>query len=354
MLKQKIHQLNRRARLFIVIIITISANFLLVPLTNVFATTTTYPTVLMTNMTQGGSSALIVGFKPANAGATMSLVFSGWTGAGGTGTVATAQAPTGSYLGSTCATILGGSYGSATFPGTPSAAGTAGTGTISITSLTMVSGNFYCFVLPAAITANPTSAGTQNIIMTAGTDTAVTIQTDIISGDTITITASVPATFTMSLASSDTFTGSLSPGSIVGTTGDTVQVSTNAKNGWYLYISDLNAGLTSATQATTIPSVTPGSLTQIVAGTPNYVAQVFSTTATSGATPTGATAFTSAVSGKGGGLGGSAVAPVLLASAAGASSGGQVVLKEYATISALTPAAVDYSDTLTVIGAGTF
>jgi hypothetical protein len=360
MIKQKLYRLTKRTKLFIVIIVTVSANFLMLPLANVFATATTYPTVLLTNMTAGAASSVIVGFKPANAGTTMSLIFQNssavaWTGSGGTGTVNTSQTVSGSYNGSTCAAILGGAYASATEPGTPSASGTAGTGTISLTTLTMVSGSYYCFVLTgSAITANPTTAAAQLVAMTAGTDAQVTIAIDIITGDVITITATVPATFTMSLASSDTFTGNLSTAAPVGTTGDTINVSTNAKNGWYLYISDLNGGLTSATQSTTIPSITPGTLTTITSTTANYDAQVFSTGATSGATPTGATAFTSATLGRGGGLGGSAVAPVLLASASGPTNAGTVVLKEYATITALTPAATDYSDTLTVIGAGTF
>ena len=160
----------------------------------------------------------------------------------------------------------------------------------------------------------------------------------------------MPASFTLVIAlSSDAFASNLAVGSIVGTAvaGDQATVTTNG-TGWYIYGSDANTGLHSASTSTTIPSATNGALpAQLVAGTAGYVTAINST-------QTVVAAYYNSGFGTAG-LG-SGLSPnlVQLVSGAGPTAAATASFKEYATISGVTPAATDYTDTITLLGAGTF
>lgn len=321
----------------------------------VFATTyLTKSSVVFTNMNSGGASSLIVEFttSASNTGTNGSLVFSGWTGSGGTGTVETSQTVS-QTLGSTnCKTITG---ASANLPGSPTAAGTAGTGTISLTDATpLVASTSYCYVLTSAVTANPTSTGQGSVALTAGSDAATNVEFDIIGNDQVTVNASVPPSFTLALNNNSDNLGALSTGSVVGTTGVTATVNTNAKNGWYLWGSDANSGLSSATQSYLIGSKTPGTNASLSAGAEGYLTGLPASGITQG-TGSGVTSATTAYASSGSGNGsGLNTVPNELASSTGTANGAVVTVKEYAAISGNTPAATDYTDTITLVGAGSF
>lgn len=316
----------------------------------------TKPSVILTNMNSGGASSIIVEFTTSgsNTGTNGSLVFSGWTGAGGTGTVATAQTVGNTLGGTNCTTITG---ASSDLPGSPTAAGTAGTGTIAITDASpLVASTSYCYVLTGnAITANPTATGQTSVAVTAGSDTATNVAIDIISNDQVVVSATVPPTFTLALSgNTDSFTGNLSSSATTGTTGITATVNTNAKNGWYLFGSDANTGLHSVTQSKTIASTTPGSNGTLSNGAEGYVTGLPAAGITegSGAGTTSATAaYASSGAGNGSGLD---TTERQIATSNGTANGAIVTVKEYATISSTTPAATDYSDTITLVGAGSF
>lgn len=321
----------------------------------VFATTyLSKSSVVFTNMDTGGASSLIVEFttSSSNTGTNGSLVFSGWTGLSGTGTVATTITPSQNYNGTSCTSITGAaSY----LPGTPTAAGTASSGTITISDSTaLTASTSYCYVLPSAITANPTAAGQGTVALTAGSDASTNIAFDIISNDQVTVNASVPPSFTLALNANTDNLGSLSTGAVTGTTGVTATVNTNAKNGWYLWGSDANAGLTSASQSYTIASKTPGTNATLTAGTVGYLTGLPAggiTQGTGSGTTAATTAYASSGSGNGSGLN---TVPAEIASSTGTASGAIVTVKEYAAISGNTPAATDYTDTITLVGAGSF
>lgn len=321
----------------------------------VFATTyLSKSSVIFTNMNSGGASSLIVEFttSSSNTGTNGSLVFTGWTGSGGTGTVATSQTVS-QTLGSTnCKTITG---ASANLPGAPTASGTAGTGTIAVTDATaLVASTSYCYVLTNGITANPTATGQGTVALTAGSDAATNIAFNIISNDQVTVNASVPPSFTLALSGNSDNLNALSTGSVVGTTGITATVNTNAKNGWYLWGSDANTGLTSATQGYTVSSKTPGSNASLSAGTEGYLTGLPAGGITQG-TGSGVTSATAAYASSGAGNGsGLDTSPRQLASSTGTANGAIVTVKEYAAISGNTPAATDYTDTITLVGAGSF
>jgi len=322
----------------------------------VFATTyLSKSSVIFTNMNSGGPSSLIVEFttSSSNTGTNGSLVFTGWTGSGGTGTVATSITPSQNYNGTSCTSITGAtSY----LPGSPTAAGTSGTGTITVTDATaLTASHSYCYVLPSAITANPTSTGQGAVTLTAGSDAATSIEFDIISNDQVTVNASVPPSFTLALNNNSDNLGALSTGSVVGTTGVTATVNTNAKNGWYLWGSDANTGLTSASQSYTVSSTTPNTANSTLSnGTEGYLTGLPAAGITQG-TGAGVTSahgfFASSGAGNGSGLN---TVPAELASSTGTANGAIVTVKEYAAISGNTPAATDYTDTITLVGAGSF
>ncbi len=311
--------------------------------------------VILTNMNQGGASSVIVEFttSASNTGTNGSVVFSGWTGSGGTGTVATSQTVSNTYNSVNCTTITG---ASANLPGSPTAAGTAGTGTISVTDATaLTASTSYCYVLTSGITANPTSTGQTTVSVTAGSDQQAQTAINIISNDQVTVAATVPPSFTMVLSTNnDNFSSALSTASVGSTVLNnlTATINTNAKNGWYLWGNDANTGVKSTTQSYTIASKTPGTNGTITAGTDGFVTAITGITQGTGAgTTTAATAFSSSGSGNGSGLN---TTPAILASSTGTAATAVVPIREYATIGALTPAATDYSDTLTFIGSGSF
>jgi len=134
----------------------------------------------------------------------------------------------------------------------------------------------------------------------------------------------------------------------------TVTVNTNATNGWALWGSDNNTGLKSATQNYTISSLTPGTNGTLSVGAEGYVTGLPTVGITQGSgagTTSATTPYASSGTGNGSGLDGT---PRKLATSTGTANGAIVTIKEYATVSGVTPAAADYSDTITLVGAGSF
>lgn len=346
----------KKSRLLIAVAALLAANIGFLP--EVFATNPlTKPSVILTNMNSGGASSIIVEFTTSgsNTGTNGSLVFSGWTGSGGTGTVATSQTVSNTFNSTNCTTITG---ASSNLPGSPTAAGTAGTGTIAITDATaLTASTSYCYVLTSGITANPTSTGVGTVAVTAGSDTATNVAFDIISNDQVVVSATVPPSFTLALGgNTDSFTTNLSSGSVSTTTGVTATVNTNAKSGWFLWGSDSNTGLKSPSQGnyTIASKPTIGSNATVTAGDEHVLTGLPAggITQGSGAGTTSATAaYASSGSGNGSGLDGT---PRQLASSNGTANGAIVTVKEFASITATTPAANDYTDTITLVGAGSF
>ena len=346
---------TKKLQIAVVILVLTLANLIYLP--KVLATTyLTHSSTIFTNMDSGGASSIILTFETSasNTGTTLSVVMSGWTGSGGTGTVATSQTPATTFGGEDCEAITG---ATAHLPGTPTAAGTAATGTITFSGITaMTGGTQYCTVLTSAITANPTSTGQGTATITAGTDASAPTEFDIISNDQVVVTATVPPSFTLALSTNADALGTLSTSSVVGSSGTpvTATVNTNAKNGWFLWGSDANTGLTSATQTYTIPSKTPGTNATITTAAANYLTGLPAGGITQGSgagTTSATTAYASSGSGNGSGLD---ATMRQMASSTGTANGAVVTIKEYASIIATTPAATDYTDTITLVGAGSF
>jgi len=294
--------------------------------------------VIETNMDATGTSSLIVTFttSASNTGTTLSVTFpAGYTvTTGAIGYATTFGTPN-------CTAITGASSDLPT--GSTITANGSGQ-VITFTGISaMTASHSYCGVLTGTAVTNP-SAGTYAGSITAGTDQPAQVGWDIITNDQIVVTATVPASFTLGLsANTDPFTANLSVGSIGATTGVTATVTTNG-TGWYIYGTDSNTGLTSASTSTTIPSATVGAADSLTAGTAGYDTAITSAQAVGN--------YAAGAPGVGSGL--SSTTMEKLVTGTGPTASETAVFKEYAAISGLTPAATDYTDTITLVGAGTF
>jgi hypothetical protein len=179
-----------------------------------------------------------------------------------------------------------------------------------------------------------------------------------IATESISVTATVPPIFDFALANTTDALGSLSTGSVAtSSTPATATIKTNAKNGWTLWAKSAatNGGLTSASASYTIASTCNGG-TQIgtnstlTNGTEGYNTGATSSHASGSGTITVDTIFVGGTS-RGGGLCGTLQR---VATSSGTASSDVVTLKNNVAISGATAAATDYTDTITVVGAGLF
>lgn len=220
-------------------------------------------------------------------------------------------------------------------------------------------GTLYCFnwTNSAAVTVKSSATGSNSGTVTTQDSTPTTIDsaqynTASITNDQIVVTATVPSVFSFALSGNTDALGTLSTGSVTSSpTPRTTTVNTNAKNGWMVWAKDSSTGLSSATASATIASTTPGSNSTLSAGTAGYNTGVTSSQVGGTGTITVATPFVGSSTGQGGGLDTSLR---LLASSGGTADTAVLTLKNNVAISPTTPAATDYTDTITVVGAGLF
>jgi hypothetical protein len=248
----------------------------------------------------------------------------------------------------------------------------------------MSSGTLYCFNWDT--TGNPLTTSSAGAAVTtfasvktqdnSSVDLDLTYWgVDIISGDTVTVSATVAPYFTLALSgSTDTFASNLSAGSVNTSNGNRYfQVDTNALNGWIVWAKDSNF----KTQSDTGSSNKHGALTSVMAGgyaigngTTNYLASPtnahtfsagtddYGLAATVNQQGTGAgttsihSVYDGATSNNAGVLDPTQYRPV--ASSTGTAVAARVNIKMLVTIGASTPPGNDYTDTVEYVGAGQF
>jgi hypothetical protein len=231
--------------------------------------------------------------------------------------------------------------------------------------------NLYCFnfastvTIPAAATTE-TSAGNVLTQTAAGaTDIDQTFWSfgTIISNDQVVVTGTVPPSFSFSFAGgSDPFVGNIvTTGNPTYTSGKSVTITTNAAGGWIIWAksgTDNGGGkgsLNSATAANykvTNTGAVGSAAHTFPDATENYGLGVTAfTDAGGGGTVSIPTAYDGTAF-KGGTL--DATAFQQIANANGTANGDVVTFKELAKATGTTPAASDYTDTITIIGAGVF
>jgi hypothetical protein len=242
-------------------------------------------------------------------------------------------------------------------PGSLTIAGSGQIATVSsVTDLTV--GTLYGFNIATGITNSV--AGTYTTTIATQTAAAAAIDstdvaTRIITDDQIVISAVVPPSFSFTLSgNTDAFTGNLDSSGIVSTAGKTVTLATNATSGWICWVKSANGALTSATTGQSIltAGTVDGSPSTLTAGTNGYV--LHSVLTTDSPTGTGVVTIDPEYNGSAtsGGTLSTSFQPI--ASATGTTNGDVLTLIERVAISAVAAAAADYTDTLTVIGAGRF
>lgn len=346
---------------FIVVAIFIIEMFvMLIAARGASASTLTTSYIRLNRLSAAATTTFRLQFRTVNSGATtLSINFNGadsttWTGS--SGLVNATQATTTA----TCATETG----DTALPGTLSASGSGST--LSMTGITALSATTtYCVDFTTAASLTNATAGEYHPVLTVGSD-STTLAVRTISNDAIVVSATVPPTFNFVLGgNTDSFTTNLSSSSVVSTTGNTVTITTNAAAGWIAWVKNLNGSSSASTKGAlkstaaanyTIPTTnanTLGSASHTLStGSEDYGLGVTITTDAAGGGAVTLDAAYDGTSTKAGVLDPTNFRPI--ASANGTASGDVIRLTERATVSGSTPAAADYTDTLTVIGAGNF
>ncbi len=261
-------------------------------------------------------------------------------------------------------TATASSCGATSLPGTLTATGsnTNGAKSIVIGGVTNLSATTsYCVDIGRTGTNDPITnpaSGIYSVSVSTRDSSDVVIDTTVvgarvITDDQIVVSAIVPPSFNFVLdANTTSFTSNLDSGSIVHTTPRTVTITTNATSGWIAWARDSNTGLNSAAAGHTIASTTPGTAATLVTNVEGYVLGVSATDAGGGGTVTVVPAY----AGTGADNNGSGLDTTFrqIASANGTANGDVLTLRGKAGINAFTPAGIDYTDTWTIIGAGSF
>lgn len=267
----------------------------------------------------------------------------------------TVSTTTGNWTVST--TSLAWPSGASAWPGIGTATAASGQD-VTFPSGDLVVGTLYCFnwtnTAALSVKAGATASNSGSITTRDSGPTTIdsaTFATASIADDQIVVTATVPQTFSFALSGNTDALGSLSSGSVVSSpTPRTITINTNAKNGWYAWAQDSNTGLNSASAAKTIASTTPGSNSTLSAGTEGFNTGVTSSQVGGSGTITVAAPFVGGAS-TGGGLDTSLRT---IASSNGTANTAVLTLTNNVAIASTTPSATDYTDTITVIGAGLF
>ncbi|MBX4197496.1 hypothetical protein KW801_02995 [Candidatus Saccharibacteria bacterium] len=325
--------------------------FLLPRQTDAATLTNTY--VRLNRLKAAQTTSFRLQFRTVSAGATsLTLDFNGadattWTGSSGS-VNATQTTNT-----ATCASETG----DTALPGSLSASGSGAVVTIS--SITALSATTtYCVDLTSSSAVTNATAGEYHPVLTVGSDsTTVALRT--IAEDQIVVTATVPPSFNFQFnnTTADAFGNLVTAGS--STSGKTITLTTNANSGWVVWAKSLNGGTKGSLKSVAAGNyfITSGSSLGSASHTlgssvEDYGLAVTINTDASGGGTVALDAAYDGTSTKLGVLDSQNYRPV--ASANGTTTGDIINVLERASITGATPAANDYTDTITFIGAGNF
>lgn len=237
--------------------------------------------------------------------------------------------------------------------------------TVTFPSNDLTVGTLYCFNFAASSTLTTSSAGSSKTgTITTRTSGPATIDTTsyataVISDDQVVVSATVPPIFTFALSgNTDSFSSNLSSSSVTSTSGVTTTVSTNATSGWVQWVKSANAALSSSAASSSIATAgTVDNAPTDLASATGYVLDVDVTTdsGTGSGTVTQASGYGAEYNGTNSTSGGTLSTTFQpIAASDGTTDGDVLTLTERAKVTAIQPAATDYTDTLTVIAAGRF
>lgn len=255
--------------------------------------------------------------------------------------------------------------------GTSAFPGTATTSTVSNGVVTFIdtadqslnTGTTYCLHFTGTSTlTTPTSAGnnfTGSITLNNSGGTQIGSETDnyassIISNDQITVTATVPSSFSMSLSTNTAAIGTLpTSGAPASATGITLTISTNAANGWTAWAKNANANSTLTSATTSDTSISSGAFASGAGNVHNLTSAAGYGLAVAAGTgsPTVATEYNTS-SPSIGSLDSTQFEKIVSATAP--ANGNTATLTFSAEAGATTKPATDYTDTVTVTASGNF
>lgn len=335
--------MGRRVSVFLVVALVLATITPLALRTRAADFTEAY--IRLARMKASTATDVTVVMKPATAGteAKITVLFgTGTTVCAGATTVNTTSLPTGVTA----------------VPGTLSASGSGQT--VTVTGVTDMSvGTLYGLNIVGCITTGSAAQYTNTIKTLTSGDAEIDtkdVATRVITDDQITVNAIVPPTFSFTFGGNQMdFATDLDPAGIVSTNGILITIATNAANGWIAWVKSSNAALSSTVASHTIDSsgTVNGTPTTLSAGSEDYALDV-NLTQDSGTAGTGTVTINAEYDG-GASEGGTLTTGFSeIASADGPTDDDQITLVNKATISGLTPAASDYTDILTVVGAGHF
>jgi hypothetical protein len=322
-----------------------------VPQTQGANLTTTY--LRLNRLKAGQTTSARLVFKAASSQtANVVIDFNGADGttwAASSGTVNATQ----TVATATCATETG----FTALPGSITASGSGAVVTIASVGAT-TSGTTYCVDLTSTTAVTNATSGEYHPTVTIGSD-STTIALRTIGEDSYVVTAAVAPTFNFAFNNTtvDAF-GTLATGG-TSTSGKTITLTTNANSGWIVWAKSLNGAskgsLNSATagnyKITSASSIGSAAHT-LGSSVEDYgLAVILGTDAAGGGTVAIDAAY-DGTSNKIGVLDSQNFRPI--ASANGTAAGDIINVLERASIKADTPAANDYTDTITFIGAGNF
>ncbi len=240
---------------------------------------------------------------------------------------------------------------------------------VTFPSTALAASTRYCFrwINSAALSTGAAGNDKTGSVVTRATG-ATTIDTGnyavaVISEDQISVTATVPLTFSFALSGTTMPLGTLSTGTTTSSTTSTATIGTNAAAGWISWIKGTNGSATvgalhsnSANADINAPDSCANNTAVDLASTTGYVVDVDITTDGTGTgTVTQATNFGLEYNGTNATSGGSPCTDLQpIAASNGTTSGDVLSLTARARISATQAAASDYADTLTVVAAGRF
>lgn len=310
-------------------------------------------------VTASSTNSILVVAKPATAGTetTVKLTFpvsSAFTvsGTATSITISTTSLPS-TYQGESLTT----------WPGVGTSAASVSGGDVTVNSTDLTVGTLYGFYITGGI-VNPATAnaGTHVITMTTQLSGPTTLDSSSVAvditttnADQVTVTASVGSSFNFALSANTLALGALSTGAI--TTGNvTVDIDTNAENGWIAWIRSEGGAATLASASTGDSIASTGTVNAApetaTAGTENYIVDV---AGAQGGSSTGTLTIAAEYDGNGTTTGGTlATTHQQVAQSTGQALNDTLTLTAIAAISSLTQAATDYTDTWEVVGAGNF
>jgi hypothetical protein len=243
------------------------------------------------------------------------------------------------------------------WPGIGSAATAVSGQNVTVASSDLTPGTLYGYYITGGVT-NPSSGGTVEITLNTRTSAPAVIDTkavavDIVANDTdqITVTAAVTPTFNFALSGNSIALGDLSTSAV--TSGNvTIDIDTNAGNGWIAWAKSATGYLASATTGDHIDSsgTVNDAPTDYSSGIEFYNLDVTVSNGTGSGTPS-IDAEYDGDSDTGGTLS-TSYEEIAISTGPGDSDG--ITFNIRAAASVVNESADDYTDTLTVIGAANF